>query len=235
MIGVYNYTVWLTYLSLLSAGSGIIVPLTDFNGHPGHPYIGVFFLMFCGLCDAFDGRVARMKKERTDVEKNFGIQIDSLSDAVAFGVLPACIGVAMMRTSPVCDSLKNGLAAPYDKVLRFIFYAVLVLYILAAVIRLAYFNVMEELRQKTEDGCRKFYTGLPVTSSAIIFPTVMLLQYILPIDITPIYFAVAVLTGYLFLAKFRVRKPGLRGILVMIAIGAAEAVTMLVFRIFILK
>lgn len=85
MIGIYDYTVLLTYFSLLSAGTGIVVSL---SGH-GHPYIGTFFLLFCGLCDAFDGKVARTKNNRTELERNFGIQVDSLSDLVAFGVLPA--------------------------------------------------------------------------------------------------------------------------------------------------
>ena len=95
MIGFYDYTVILTYLSLLSGASGIIVCL---NGI-GHPYLGMFFLLFSGLCDTFDGKVARSKKNRTSQEKLFGIQIDSLSDLVAFGVLPACIGIAMLRCS----------------------------------------------------------------------------------------------------------------------------------------
>ena len=55
MLGYFDYTVWLTYLSLISGGLGIMVSL---NGG-GHPYLGIFFLLFCGLCDAFDGRVAR--------------------------------------------------------------------------------------------------------------------------------------------------------------------------------
>ena len=82
MIGVYDYTVILTYLSLLSGASGIIVCLKGI----GHPYLGMFFLLFSGLCDTFDGKVARSKKNRTEREKRFGIQIDSLSDLVAFGV-----------------------------------------------------------------------------------------------------------------------------------------------------
>ena len=96
MLGFYDYTVLLTYLSLVSAGTGIVVSLSG----GGHPFIGVFLLLFCGLCDAFDGKVARTKKNRTDMERRYGIQIDSLSDLVAFGVLPACIGIAMLRTSP---------------------------------------------------------------------------------------------------------------------------------------
>ena len=55
MLGVYDYTVILTYISVLSASTGIFVTLYD----PGHPYIGMVFLLFCGLCDTFDGKVAR--------------------------------------------------------------------------------------------------------------------------------------------------------------------------------
>ena len=57
MIGFYNYTVWLTYLSLISAGTGIMISLCSH----AHPFIGVFFLLVSGLCDAFDGKVARSK------------------------------------------------------------------------------------------------------------------------------------------------------------------------------
>ena len=151
MIGFYDYTVILTYLSLLSAGAGIIISLSG----TGHPYIGTFFLLFCGLCDAFDGRVARTKDNRTDMEKAFGIQIDSLSDLVAFGVLPACIGSAMIRTSSVLQALFVPHHFDALHVLHWVFNALLVLYILAALIRLAYFNVTEEERQKTEGGTRK--------------------------------------------------------------------------------
>ena len=91
MIGFYDYTVILTYISLLSGAMGIIVCLHGI----GHPFLGVFFLMISGLCDTFDGRVARSKKNRTSQEISFGVQIDSLADMVAFGMLPPCIGVAM--------------------------------------------------------------------------------------------------------------------------------------------
>ena len=97
MIGVYDYTVILTYLSLVSAMCGCIVSTAG----NGHPYIGGFFLLFCGLCDTFDGKVARAKKNRTDREKAFGVQIDSLSDLVAFGVLPASIAVGLLTSDGI--------------------------------------------------------------------------------------------------------------------------------------
>lgn len=226
MIGVYDYTVILTYLSLLSASTGIVVSLSG----SGHPYIGCICLLFCGLCDAFDGKVARSKKNRTVMEQNFGIQVDSLSDLVAFGVLPACIGAALIRTSSFLQGIfADGVTG------KFLVHAVLVIYVLAAMIRLAWFNVTEEERQKTEGGVRKTYVGLPVTSAALIFPTVLLIHYVLPMDITLVYVAVALITGYLFLSKFQLPKPGTRGILIMVGVGVLECVLLLLARILFAK
>lgn len=227
MIGIYDYTVVLTYLSLLSACSGIFVSLSG----TGHPYIGCIFLMLCGLCDAFDGKVARTKKNRTKMETNYGIQIDSLSDLVAFGILPTCIGTAMIRVSPMLQGVFAGPTAEWIILgIKFVLHAVLVLYALAAMIRLAYFNVTEEERQKEEGGTRSYYTGLPVTTAALIFPMVMLLQYIIPKDITLVYIGVALLTGFLFLSKLKVKKAGTTGILIMVGIGVLELILMLVFK-----
>lgn len=221
MLGFYDYTVWLTYLSLLSAGLGIMVSL---NGD-GHPYMGIFFLLACGLCDAFDGRVARRKKNRTEMEKNFGVQIDSLADLVAFGVLPACIGNAMIRVSPSLPSVpKLHTEKTTDFPCAILLFAVMLFYMLAALIRLAYFNVTEEERQKTEGGVRKYFEGLPVTSAALIFPLVLLLQYVTAADITPVYFGAMLLTGIAFISRFRLRKPGFKGVMIMIGIGAVEFV-----------
>ncbi len=226
MIGFYDYTVILTYMSLLSAGTGIFVTLSG----AGHPYWGTFFLLFCGLCDAFDGIVARTKKDRSELERNFGIQIDSLSDLIAFGVLPACIGMSLVHTSPFLQQVFGSRRDNFPlKLVSFALFAVLVLYILAALVRLAYFNVTEEERQRTESGRRRSFVGLPVTSAALIFPSVMLLRYIIEFDISVIYFPVTLVTGFLFLAKIQIPKPGLRGVLIMVAIGILEFVLLLLF------
>ena len=224
MIGFFDYTVILTYLSLASASCGIMVALSG----GGHPYLGTFFLLFCGLCDAFDGKVARTKKDRSPAERSFGVQIDSLSDVVAFGVLPAAIGNAMLRQSAIM-SLVYG--TWWERPLGVGVAAILILYILAAMIRLAYFNVTEEERQKTEDGARKYYTGLPVTSAALIFPLILLLQYVIPTDVTPVYFATAVFCAIAFLSPVQIRKPGLRGVLILVGIGAVEFLLILIGKI----
>lgn len=91
MIGYYNYTVWLTFIGMLSSVTGMGLAIQ------GKIIPAVICLMFSGFCDMFDGIVARTKKDRTDEEKRFGIQLDSLSDIVCFGVLPFVIGVCMLR------------------------------------------------------------------------------------------------------------------------------------------
>ena len=228
MIGFYNYTVILTYFSLLSAVTGIVVSLSGV----GHPYYGCFFLLFCGFCDAFDGKVARTKKGRTRREMDFGIQIDSLSDLVAFGVLPACIGTAMIRISPFLTGLIEGMPVRWEVASgRFLLHAGLVLYVLAAMIRLAYYNVTEQERQETEGGVRENYLGLPVTSAALIFPLVLLLQYVTKADITLAYLGVALLTGVLFISPFKVHKPGMRGVMTMVIVGAVEFLLILLWKV----
>lgn len=218
MIGFYDYTVILTYLSVASAVVGISVALAGDQ----HPYIAVFLLLFSGLCDAFDGRVARSKKNRTAQQCAFGVQIDSLADVIAFGVLPVCIGMSL-RT------------ATYNAVGGFRLPGVLVcviscLYILGAVVRLAYFNVTEEERQSKESGVRKYYTGLPVTSAALIFPTVALIERLIPGNATWLYYAVMLLVAAAFVGNFRLRKPGFKAIMVMVAFGGLEALVFFLVR-----
>lgn len=229
MIGYLDYSVWLTYVSLLSATLGIIVTL---NGG-GHPYYGIFFLLICGLCDTFDGKVARTKKDRTAAEKKYGIQIDSLSDLVAFGVLPVCIGSALMRVSPsIRDTISlhsDGATEAFKTVLLIV---VMLIYILAAMMRLAFFNVNEEERQESEVTPRKYYAGLPVTSSVLIFPTVMLLQFVTTADITQVYFAVMLVTALMFVLNIKIPKPGMRGILCFIGMGAIEFGVFIFFYFF---
>ena len=225
MIGYFDYTVWLTYASLLSAVVGIF---TCFAG-AGHPYLGAIFLLFSGLCDAFDGKVARTKKDRTPQQKKYGIQIDSLADIIAFAVLPACIGAALYRTSAVFDSPSDPCLIariPYP-----LYVAVFCVYVLAALIRLAYFNVTEEENQARGIAVRSAYTGLPVTSASMIFPTFLLLRYLLPEDIAVAYYGCMLLTAVLFVSRINIKKPGLRGILVMVGIGVVEFALLLLWKV----
>lgn len=222
MIGFYDYTVWLTYLSFISACTGIFLTLTNNN-----PLQGIVCLLVSGLCDAFDGKVASTKTDRTEMGKKFGIQIDSLSDVVAFGILPAVIGIGAFRTfkSTTTPTTKGQL---FLSVVAFI---IAIMYMLAAYIRLAYYNVTEEERQQTETGRRTTYSGLPVTAAALVFPILFLLSNISHEVYITAHFAAMLLMSFLFLLNIPVRKPGFKGVLIMTGIGAVELIVLIIFKV----
>ena len=182
MLGFYNYTVILTYISLISGVTGM------FFAVQGNVTAAVICLLFSGFCDLFDGKVARTKKDRTDQEKRFGIQIDSLCDIVCFGVLPAMIAVAVG-----CNRPWHAAAACF--------------FVLCGLIRLAYFNVTEEDRQKATTENRKTYTGLPITSSSIIMPLVQCFRKLFGAALPWIYAALLIIVGILFISPITVKKP----------------------------
>jgi CDP-diacylglycerol--serine O-phosphatidyltransferase len=184
-IGFYDYTVILTYLSLASAFVGMSF------AHQGHFTAAVICLFFSGFCDAFDGTVARSKKNRTDDEKAFGIQLDSLCDVVSFGIFPAFLLHCM------------GVKGPLGMV-------ILCFYCICGVIRLGFFNVEEAKRQQVESDCGKEYRGLPITSMSMVLPLVYLLRLILPGKVFRwLLYILPALVGFLFILDFRVKKPNL--------------------------
>lgn len=197
LIGVYDYTVILTYLSLISSVCGMIQAMN------GNYKTAIFCLAFSGLCDGFDGRVARTKKNRTEDEKQFGIQLDSLCDVICFGVFPAMI----------CYLL--GVRGLLGVVL-------VAFYCMCAVCRLAFFNVLEGKRQQENGGCNKTYRGLPVTSISYILPVVFWTQYLMPPAVfVVILHLVMLVVGLLFVLDFPIKKPGLKTTLLMIGVSVA--------------
>lgn len=229
MLGYWDYTVVLTYCSVLSAVTGILVSLSG----SGHPYLGAMFLLLCGLCDTFDGRVARSKKNRTQKEKEFGIQIDSLSDLIAFGVLPVCVGMALYKRDLI--DLKIEETASVLSCTPFIVLVVIsAIFVLAALIRLAFFNITVEETQGEGLGDKKHYYGLPVTSTALIFPTFLLARHLLymnQINISFVYYLLLVMVAILFVMKFKLKKPGTMMIYFLVLIGAIEFIATVIMKV----
>ena len=141
-IGKYNKAACVTYLGTLSSLFGICLALKH------RIRTAVICLVVSGVCDMFDGKVARKQKNRTEEDKNYGVEIDSLSDTNFFVIFPIIISIAI------------GLNHWYNMII----YAI---YGLAGIIRLAYFNVTT-----SNTVAIKNYTGLPVTSIAIILPAI---------------------------------------------------------------
>lgn len=207
MIGFYDYTVVVTYISLISSIMGMFFAID------GKLPLAVFCLAFSGLCDMFDGKIARTKKNRTDDEKAFGIQIDSLCDIVCFGIFPIILGYQL------------GMCKIYSLM-------ILAFYGVVGVIRLAYFNVMEEKRQSETSENRKYYQGLPITSMSVIMPLLFMVSVFFP---GFRYFLVCLhiamlLVGFLFILNFRFRKPTNRELVILVAVVAVAVLFILLYK-----
>ena len=208
MIGYYNVSVILTYIGLLSSFFGM-ANLSVACSNPCAIKIAFLCLLFSGLCDMFDGKIAR-RTNRSPEAREFGIQIDSLCDLICFGVYPAFIVITISRKHWI--SMLAG-----------------ALFVLGGVIRLAYFNVVENERQHQTSENRKYYQGLPITSSALIFPFIYAVEGLvnrykpkIPIQIPSmnlIYTIIMFLVAFLFVWDIKVKKPGIKETVVMGILG----------------
>lgn len=177
-IGVYRKCDFVTMAGTCFAVTGLIFAFnlkTTF---------AVFCLIMAAICDAFDGVVARRFKSLKEQEI-YGVELDSLSDAISFGVLPMMIVLNLT-------------------VHNFLTYIISVFFVLCGVIRLAYFNMLTTTRKSNG----KEFIGLPITASAIIIPLVYFISYFFKFKHSIIVFPVTLLiTGILFISPFKLKKP----------------------------
>ena len=111
------------------------------------------------IFDALDGRLARFARHTTD----FGGQLDSLCDAISFGVAPAFIMIQLIKTNhPALPPLLS----------RFI-WAIAALYMSCAIIRLARFNVSNEHGEQHHFS----FLGLPSPGAAGAVISIILLHH----------------------------------------------------------
>ena len=116
--------------------SGFYAVLLAFSGRYELSAIAIFAAM---IFDGLDGRVARL----TNTQSEFGVQYDSLSDMVSFGIAPAVVVYGWCLTG-----LGNlGVAAAF-------------VYASCAALRLARFNVQSSAADS------KHFSGLPSPAAA---------------------------------------------------------------------
>ena len=203
ILGFWHYGVVLTYISLASAVVGICFSVG--GARDAIPQVGILCLLISGFCDAFDGIVARTRKNRTREDCMFGERIDSLTDLIAFGIAPAMIGFGM-------------------DIDRWFYLPVYIVFVLCGLVRLAYFDVTEEIRTEDPDcGKRTYYEGLPITATALILPVFYMIATLFPtfsIGRTAIMLGGYLLLAALFVMPFKTPKPGIKGILSLITVFA---------------
>lgn len=205
MIGFYDYTIILTFLSLVSSVFGMTQAVE------GHFKIAIVCLAFSGLCDAFDGKIARTKKDRSSDQQCFGIQLDSLCDMVGFGAFPALICYLLgVRGYAGCIAISY--------------------YCICSVIRLSYYNTLETKKMGCEESGEKIYYGLPITSIAVILPVVFLLEFAVPQKIFPIVLIIMLFAiGTCYILNFKFKKPPMPVLITIMAVVAAAIVIIFFF------
>jgi CDP-diacylglycerol---serine O-phosphatidyltransferase len=108
---------------------------------PNDLYFAALLIFAAMVFDALDGPVARFARQTSA----FGAQLDSLSDAISFGVAPAFL---MLKFSPVLFHPR-------------LLWVIAVLYMLCAVMRLARFNVTQD-----NEPAHEYFRGLPSPAAA---------------------------------------------------------------------
>ena len=209
-LGYYGYWVWLTYLSVITSFTGVTFALR------GKPDAAVVCLILSGICDMFDGTVARTAK-RDDMQKAFGIQIDSLADVMSFGLLPAAIGYCLFDLSGNTGTLATILTV-----------GICAMYVLCGLIRLAYFNVTEEEMQARGEK-RSYYLGLPITMASLILSVTYFVIGGLP-NVSTIYTCLLVVLGIAFITPFHMPKVKLKYVVVVAFAGLGIILTSLYLR-----
>lgn len=197
-IGKYNKSVILTYLGATCSVLAIHFAFSL------NMKMAMICMILAGVCDLFDGKVARMCK-RDNSEKNFGIQIDSLADIFSYVAVPIFIGYAL------------GL----NSLLNLFSYICIVL---AGIIRLAYFNITIEDNSKPV----KNYSGLPVTSTSAAIPLAWFICSLTNKNcFLCIYPYILILIAFLFIFNFKIPKFKGKAYIILSLIAALGVILLL--------
>lgn len=116
------------------------------SGINGHFIAAAIAVVIAGVLDGLDGRVARL----TNTQSDFGVQYDSLSDLISFGLAPALLAfnwslASMSDISPLAGKL--GWLAAF-------------LFVACAALRLARFNAQASMADKS------YFQGLASPAAA---------------------------------------------------------------------
>ncbi|MFQ5732308.1 MAG: CDP-alcohol phosphatidyltransferase family protein [Planctomycetaceae bacterium] len=117
------------------------------------------------IFDMFDGTAARLMNQTSE----FGANLDSLCDAVSFGVAPAFLTLQFMRSTHATEQQLD--VVPWFEYPPRFLWVVGAMFVVCVLLRLARFNV-----ETDEDDSHEFFSGLPSPAGAGVlasFPIVM--------------------------------------------------------------
>ena len=162
----------------------------------GKPEQACLLLFFAALCDMMDGKLARL----LDAASRFGMELDSLSDAISFGMAPAFLIYFAARK----DLGAAGLA-------------ICLLFVLCGVLRLARFNVT------TSELAKVTFLGCPIPAAAGYIVSMVLVRESLPLWLVAFGTAFVGLSMISTLKVPKFGKGGPPGFMLWVALGTFVA------------
>jgi len=177
---------------LVTLANGFCGIIAIYKIHDEQFYFASVLILIAMVFDLLDGMVAR----KAGVTSRFGAQLDSLSDAISFGVAPAFLAKA------VVESAWPGVYTP--KLLALL----TALFPLCALLRLARYNVEHGSDSQTAGEGRgvSVFAGMPTPGAAGVIASLVFLQYdpARRLDYRYVMLALPVLTtviGYLMVSR----------------------------------
>ena len=131
--------------TLTSAFLGLMAVIWAAGGTDGDMKKAVVAIVIAMLADTMDGKMARL----TNTQSRFGVQMDSLADAISFGLAPAAVAYLYGVGQVTWGGVPVGLIGVF-------------IYMAAGIMRLARFNLGAETNKKPA----KFFEGLPIPGGA---------------------------------------------------------------------
>jgi CDP-diacylglycerol--serine O-phosphatidyltransferase len=130
-------------------------------------------IVFAIPFDALDGRIARM----TNTTSEFGKELDSLADAITFGVAPSLLAL-IWGFHFLPDSINPQLHQHLQQAGAFICF----LYLIGGVSRLARFNISHDAQPRNPGRPgRKYFVGMPIPAAAGLLASTVHLCYGYPV------------------------------------------------------
>ena len=203
VLGFYNYSIIATLGGLAVSMLGICCSVFW-----QLPLVSVYCLLIAGAFHLFDGKIAKTKL-LTPEQTDFGRTLDLISDLSAVVLLPLAIGY------------RTGMDSVW-------FLPFLLVYLLAGVIRLSYLHVTDAERKATGGRHRQVHIGLPLASITLILPAFFLLYKVIPLVFPWLLGVLMLLMSAGFLYRFKMRKLGIKGVMVFILLGIIEMVLLAV-------
>lgn len=183
--------------SLLTCTSITVGMLSITEAMAGRYRSSAWFILLCVLLDKADGTTARALKATS----RFGLELDSLSDFMSFGVAPAVLALTMLAGT--------GTAGPAwmpAEVYRYTVFVASALWLITSALRLAKFNV------KSEEYGETHFFGIPTTFSAALVAAYYLtvIKYNLPQILVHVLPGLMVCFSLLMVSRIPLRKIGKR-------------------------